>query len=113
MSNHTGSYMINDILKTLEKISVFEILGREKSRSLVLDILEISTQYDCNPGEVLQDIGEKLGYVITAKAQQKNFMMISAMPVIKNIFFRKPLSQRTPAPSRIPSFMAPVENARH
>lgn len=34
MSNHTGSYMINDILKTLKKISVFEILGREKIAKL-------------------------------------------------------------------------------
>lgn len=73
MSNHTGSYMINDILKTLEKISVFEILGREKSRSLVLDILEISTQYDCNPGEVLQDIGEKIGICYHCQSAAEEF----------------------------------------
>jgi len=61
MSNHAGSYLINDILKILEKESIFDILGKEKTQNLILEILGAAHQYDCNPGELLQDIGEKIG----------------------------------------------------
>ncbi len=61
MSNHSGSYMLNNVLEMLEKQSVFEYLGKEKTRSLVHDIVNMSYQYDCNPGEILEDIGERVG----------------------------------------------------
>lgn len=61
MSNHGGSYMLNGVLKILEKESVFQFLGKEKTQNLVFDILKISYQYDCNPGEILEDIGGRIG----------------------------------------------------
>ncbi len=61
MSNHSGSYMLNEILKTLLSHSVFESLETEKTQSIVLALLKISNDYDCNPGEILEDIGERLG----------------------------------------------------
>ncbi len=61
MSNHSGSYMLNEVLKLLDQYSVYEFLGREKTQELTRAVLKISWQYDCNPGEILADIGEHLG----------------------------------------------------
>lgn len=61
MSNHSGSYMINSIIKMLEQEAVFEHLGKDISQTIVLNILKIADNYDCNPGEILDEIGERLG----------------------------------------------------
>ena len=61
MSNHSSSYMLNDVLKMLDQYSVFDALGKEKTQSLVLEIIKISYQCDCNPGEILDGIGEHIG----------------------------------------------------
>ena len=47
MSNHSGSYMLNEVLQLLEKRGVFASLGREKAQQLVIDILRMSDKYDC------------------------------------------------------------------
>lgn len=60
MSNHSGSYMLNSVLIMLERESVFERLGKDKTHHLVREILEISDDYDCNSGEILSEIGERL-----------------------------------------------------
>lgn len=72
MSNHSGSYMLNDILKVLDKKSVFNFLGKEKTHALIIEILNISYQYDCNPGEILENIGPKIGvcYYCTKSAEE-------------------------------------------
>jgi hypothetical protein len=41
MSNHSGSYMLNDVLHMLEKRSVFELLGKEQSYELILEIIKM------------------------------------------------------------------------
>ncbi len=61
MSNHTGSHMLNEVLKMFERESVFEQLGKPTSQKLVLSLLEIARIYDCNSGEILDDIGDRLG----------------------------------------------------
>ena len=61
MSNHSGSYMLNDVLHLLNEQSVFDFLGKEKTQKLVLDIIMKSHQYDCNPGEILEGLGEQIG----------------------------------------------------
>ncbi len=61
MSNHGGSRMLNRILKMLEQEAVFEHLGKDLSQTVVLKILKISDDYDCNSGEILDEIGERLG----------------------------------------------------
>lgn len=53
--------MLNDVLKMLEKQSVFECLGKEKTQKMAIDIINMSHQYDCNPGEILDNIGERVG----------------------------------------------------
>ena len=59
MSNHSGSYMLNDILKLLETNQVLELLGKTKTHHLVRDIVHVSHDCDCNAGEILWEIGER------------------------------------------------------
>lgn len=53
--------MLNGVLRILERESFFEHIGKERTQKIVLDILELSYEYDCNPGEILEDIGERVG----------------------------------------------------
>jgi hypothetical protein len=53
--------MLNEILQVMEEDKVFERLGSKKTASLIQKIIHISLDYDCNQGEILDGIGEKLG----------------------------------------------------
>jgi hypothetical protein len=61
MSNHAGSYLLNQVLHLLEERGVFRQMGQEAARRLVLDIEKLSRRYDCNSGEILDGIGGRLG----------------------------------------------------
>jgi len=61
MSNHSGSYMLNDVLDTAKDMGIFEAIGKEKTREFVLKMIEIGEKNDCNDGEILEGIGEELG----------------------------------------------------
>jgi recombinational DNA repair protein RecR len=61
VSNHSGSYMLNDVLRMLERYSVFDMLGDKKTQELVLEIVRMSDDYDCNVDEILDNIGEHVG----------------------------------------------------
>ena len=74
MSNHSGSYMLNEILQSPELQSVFQTIGAEKTQSIVLKILQISNYYDCNAGEILNEIGEQLGVCYHCQQAANNFI---------------------------------------
>jgi hypothetical protein len=62
MSNHAGSYMLNEVLRMLEERGVFTQMGPAAAQKLVLDIVKRSREeYDCNSGEILDQIGARLG----------------------------------------------------
>jgi len=61
MSNHSGSYMLNEVLRYLDQQGVFELAGEAKTQEIVLKIVKISDQYDCNPGEILDGLQERFG----------------------------------------------------
>lgn len=61
MSNHATSYMLNDVLRTMDHFGVFSHLGREQTQHLVGKILQAASQIDCNPGEILAELDERLG----------------------------------------------------
>ncbi len=61
MSNHWGSHLLNAILKLMEARGIFEQIGREATPQLVFDILKIANRNDCNPGEILDEIGGRIG----------------------------------------------------
>ncbi|TSJ81474.1 MAG: hypothetical protein NMK33_03195 [Candidatus Cardinium sp.] len=61
MSNHSGSYQLNDVLILLDSYQFFETLEKEKILSLIKGIQKIGEEYDSNNGEILDGIGKKLG----------------------------------------------------
>lgn len=61
MSNHSGGYMLNDVLKLLHKEKFFESLSKESTKKFIKNIIDVGYANDCNNGEILEDIGEKLG----------------------------------------------------
>ncbi len=60
MSNHSGSYLINHILQRLHSYDVFETLGKEKTLEFLNEIKELGQEFDCNNGEILENIGKTL-----------------------------------------------------
>ena len=60
MSNHSGSYMLNEVLHLLDEKGVFSAIGLQSTQELVLEILRLSHNYDCNPGEILDNIAKRL-----------------------------------------------------
>ena len=73
MSNHSGSYMLNKVLNMLLSHSAFDCLDAEKTQSIVLALLKIADDYDCNPGEILEGIGERLGVCYYCQSAAQNF----------------------------------------
>lgn len=61
MSNHSGSYMLCEILTLMQEAGVWEKLPRPASQQLVIDIVKLAyDRYDCNAGEILEG-HEELG----------------------------------------------------
>lgn len=60
MSNHSGSYMLNGVLKTAKEMGILETIGEDKSLEFARKLVELGRGYDCNTGEILEDIGEDL-----------------------------------------------------
>jgi hypothetical protein len=62
MSNHSGSYMLNEIIGLLAREQVFDLLGKERTRRIVLEMLGRATrEYDCNTGGILEGHGATVG----------------------------------------------------
>ena len=74
MSNHSGSYMLNEVLHLLEERGLFALMGPQDAQRLVLDILKISRQYDCNSSEILDEIGERLGICLLCLAPKSELI---------------------------------------
>jgi len=58
MSNHSGSYMLNATIDTLQEMNILREIGKERTKKLVYELLEIGRQYDCNFAEIMQDFDE-------------------------------------------------------
>ncbi len=52
MSNHSGSYMLNDVLKMLDRYRVLQWLGAEKAQRFGLELIRLADGYDCNSDEI-------------------------------------------------------------
>jgi len=61
MSNHSGGYMLNDVLLLLEEYEFFKHLNKTKLLEFIKKIISIGSDEDCNNGEILDEIGPKLG----------------------------------------------------
>ncbi|NNU78145.1 hypothetical protein [Clostridium estertheticum] len=61
MSNHIGSYMLNEILYILSEMGISETIGKQRTRKFALKLVRIGKRYDCNNNEILDSIGEEIG----------------------------------------------------
>jgi hypothetical protein len=62
MSNHSGSYLLNEIIGLLHREQVFTWLGKGRTQRIVLEMLDRATrEYDCNIGEILKGHGATVG----------------------------------------------------
>lgn len=73
MSNHSGSYMLNEVLCLLDEQNFFKYLGKEKTLKFLNDVREVGDRYDCNEGEILEEIGEELSICYECWDYGKNF----------------------------------------
>ncbi|PDW00052.1 hypothetical protein [Candidatus Viridilinea mediisalina] len=56
MSNHSGIYMLRDMLDVLNKAGVWAHMPRADVQKVIINIVHLArTGYDCNPGEILED----------------------------------------------------------
>jgi hypothetical protein len=62
MSNHEGGHMLNKVLILLEKYGFFDNLTQEKIESFANAIDSIGNGYDCNAGEIFDEIGKRIKY---------------------------------------------------
>ena len=60
MSNHDGSYMLNDILILLEEYKFFTTLTKKEISKFCQKVKSIGGEHDCNNGEIFDGIGERL-----------------------------------------------------
>src|SRR5687768_11346440 len=62
MSNHAGGHLLNKVFHILERERVFDLLGRPRAQEVVREITQLARhRYDCNCGEILEDVGPRLG----------------------------------------------------
>jgi hypothetical protein len=73
MSNHSGSDMLNDVLRIAKDMRIFESIGKDKACEFALELIRIGVRYDCNNGEILRDIGEVLGICYCCLGKSNNF----------------------------------------
>jgi hypothetical protein len=61
MSDHTGSYMLNDMIQMLDDEQVLETIGLPKTQQVITKLVRIATRkYDCNSGEILEGHTDRL-----------------------------------------------------
>ena len=54
MSNHSGSYMLNDAIEILNRYQVFSAMEKATLQIMIKEIVEMaSMDYGCSPGEIL------------------------------------------------------------
>ncbi len=68
MSNHAGSYMLNEVLQYLENDHTtsmghaFRSMLNKDRAKFFDEILKIGRNYDCNAGEIMSFMGGKYGF---------------------------------------------------
>lgn len=61
MSNHSGSYMLNEVLQIVMEKQIVKIEEKEKLREFAIELLRLGRRHDCNDGEILEGIGKEIG----------------------------------------------------
>lgn len=60
MTDYTGSYMLNDIIRLLDRQQVLDVLGFEATQQMLISITQLATSdHGCNRGEILEGYAER------------------------------------------------------
>lgn len=51
--------MLNNVLRLLKRKQIFDLIDLQESQQLILDIIKIGRNYDCNSGEIIEDFAEE------------------------------------------------------
>lgn len=80
MSNHSGSYLLQNALEIMEELGFFKNVTIEQIRDLCQKLsVMASCEYDCNPGEIMETMSKKYGIcyccweLITKSEADKDF----------------------------------------
>ena len=72
MSNHSGSYLLNETLIALDQLNVFGLIGIEKTQQFFEDLKRIASYWDCNSNEILEGLSEKLNICYSCFSYDEN-----------------------------------------
>jgi hypothetical protein len=72
MSNHTGSYLLNDILSKTLHMGILKIKTKEENIELLKFIKKIADGGDCNIGEIYDGLYEVLNVCLCCGDYNKN-----------------------------------------
>ncbi|MBS2039247.1 hypothetical protein JST97_29960 [bacterium] len=62
MANHRSSFMLNSVLKILDRNGVFNQVDRGLVQKALLEVASYATEeQDCNPAQVLDELGPQFG----------------------------------------------------
>ncbi|ADG05611.1 MULTISPECIES: hypothetical protein [Kyrpidia] len=61
MSNHSGSHMLNEVLRIFLDLKISENIGEARTREFAKRLVELGDGYDCNPGEILEGLDKEIG----------------------------------------------------
>jgi hypothetical protein len=74
VSNHDGSYMLNEVLSLLKNdYSFFDNMEKEMKEKFLVEILKIACSNDCNDGEILHELAKDLEFCYCCKKSTNKF----------------------------------------
>ena len=74
MSNHGASYMLNEVLTLLkDDYGFFDNMQQTTREEFIIKILELGYNYDCNDGEILDQLGKSLQFCYYCGKSTKDF----------------------------------------
>ncbi len=59
MSNHDGSYLLNEVLRLFEERGLFPTQATPAIQQILSDVVRLADEYDCNSHEILSGLGER------------------------------------------------------
>jgi hypothetical protein len=73
MSNHSGSYMLNQVIEILDRHQIFSGIETTTAKTAIKEIVEMATnKYDCNQGEILEGCAQQFNLCYYCLADNDN-----------------------------------------
>jgi hypothetical protein len=92
MSNHGGSYLLNYVLRTMDKYHMLENIDAAVRHKFIKSIVEVACdECDCNPGVILEDIGGRYQICYLCLNQKELVEYDTCADCIANYYCRRTL----------------------